>query len=491
MNIYQLIDSLILYGIKHDLVNELDYDFYVNEYVNLFKLDDFKKVDKHLNLDLEVILDNLIAYALDNKLIEDTLESKDLFDCKIMGLITPKPSTVINKFKELLKVNPTLATDYFYKLAKDVNYIRVGRIKQDIHFDYDSPYGLINISINLSKPEKDPNDIKKLLNVKTLNYPKCMLCKENENYYGRIGYPSKQTLRCIPITLNNEEYYLQYSPYSYYNEHLICFHKEHFNMRINDNTFKELLDFVEMFPHYFLGSNADLPIVGGSILNHHHYQGGKAILPMENATKTLIKEINGVKVYHLKWPLAVIRLESKNKQNLLKVASKVLLKWKEYKNEDLNIINFDDFGLHNTITPIARKKENMLELDLVLRNNLTNDAYPLGYFHPSEKYWHIKKENIGLIEVMGLAILPARLKKEMDLVSKYLLNETLLESELNMISKHLSWADELKNKNKITKTNVTKIINLGIGEVFVEVLKDCNVFKKATNNEFVDFINTL
>lgn len=491
MNIFQLIDSLIIYGQKHNLINKLDYDFYVNEYLNLFGLSNFVKVDKHLDVDLDIILANAIEYAIDNKIIDNTNESKDLFDTKIMGILTPLPSKVINKFNKLKKSDAILATNYLYKLSKDVNYIRTSRIKKDVKYIYNSKFGKINISINLSKPEKDPNDIKKLLNIKNYDYPKCQLCKENENYYGHIGYPARQTLRCVPITLNKENFYIQYSPYSYFNEHLICFHKEHFNMHISENTFKELIDFVSQFPHYFIGSNADLPIVGGSILNHYHFQGGKATLPMENAQKVFIKEIDNIKVYRLLWPLAVIRLIGQNKNKIIKVATTILQKWQQYKNVDLNIINYNENGLHNTITPIVRKKGRLYEFDLVLRNNISNDDYPLGYFHPNEKYWHIKKENIGLIEVMGLAILPARLHKELELVKKYLLNEKLSVDDLNLIEKHLPWIYQLQNKHKITIKNVDKIIKDGVGEVFVNVLKDCNVFKKSKQNEFDDFLMSI
>ncbi len=493
MDIYQWIDALIVYGKKCNLINDLDEHYYVNALLPLFHLDDYKQPDEHKDLPLQEILQGLINYAIEEKIIDDTIESKDLFDTKIMGILTPKPSEVIHQFYLIMQNNSQseCATQYFYNLCKDVNYIRMDRICKDIHFQYSSSYGPILISINLSKPEKDPNDIKKLLTAKASNYPKCMLCIENENYQGRIGFPARENLRCIPIRLNNEPYYIQYSPYSYYNEHLICFHEKHFNMRINENSFAELLDFVTLFPHYFIGSNADLPIVGGSILNHQHFQGGKAKLPMVDATKILIKENNGVTYYKLKWPLSVIRLVSNEKSPLLEEAKKVLYKWRHYHNERLNIVNEDETGIHNTITPIVRRNQNAYEMDLVLRNNLTTKERPLGCFHPREEYWHIKKENIGLIEVMGLAILPSRLKKEMLLLEKYLLGEKLTNDGEKQIEKHLDWANQLRHKHRINKENVSKIIEDGIGEVFVNVLKDCGVFKDNNQDEFDEFIKSI
>lgn len=490
MDIYQWIDSLILYGKRNHLIVDLDTYYYINAYLALFHLNDYKQPNEHIDLPLPTILQELIQYAIQEKIIDNTFESKDLFDTKIMGIMTPKPSEVIKRFYQVLQENDSseVSTQYFYNLCKNVNYIRCDRISKDIHFNYKSEYGTMNISINMSKPEKDPNDIKKLLKTLPSNYPKCMLCIENENYSGRIGYPARENLRCIPITLHQEPYYIQFSPYSYYEEHLICFHKKHFNMRINENTMDELLDFVSLFPHYFIGSNADLPIVGGSILNHQHFQGGKAILPMANATKVFIKESNQVKFYKLKWPLSVIRLVADEKSSLLTEAKKILYKWRHYRNEALWIINEDENGIHNTITPIVRKNQNDYEMDLVLRNNFTTLSRPLGCFHPQEKYWHIKKENIGLIEVMGLAILPSRLKKEMLILEKYLLNESLTEEERNQIEKHLDWANERFDKKKINKENVNKLIEDGIGEVYVNVLRDCAVFKDDHQEEFDNFI---
>ena len=488
MEICQLIDSLLKYGIKKNLLKEEDYYYSLNSLLDIFHLVDYSFTESTQELSLDEILDQMLTYAINENIIDNTIECKDLFDTRIMGVLTPKPSEINKTFNELLKTSPKDATSYFYNLCKDNNYIRTTRIEKDIHFDYESEYGTINISINMSKPEKDPNDIKKLLTAKPSSYPKCMLCKENVNYSGRIGFPARQTLRSVPVTLADEKFLIQYSPYSYYNEHLICFHEDHFNMRVNHQTFKELIDFVRIFPHYFIGSNAGLPVVGGSILNHHHFQGGKATLPMENAKKKLIKTIGDVNVYMLDWAMSVIRLTSKDYKQLLEVSYKVLDNFVDYCNKDLMIINQDEDGPHNTITPIARYKDGLYEFDLVLRNNLITEERPLGLYHPREEYWHIKKENIGLIEVMGLAILPSRLDKEMKLVRKYLLKEKLDEHEYDTFKKHLPWANELLEKNDVTIDNVKEVIEKGIGEVFTKVLKDCAVFKDENIDEFEKFI---
>lgn len=492
MDIYQYIDSLMIYAKNKALYENEDYEYTLNALLAVLQLKDYQTVNTHKEMALDDILSGILTYAIDNNIIENTQESKDLFDTKVMGVFTPKPSEIIRKFNGYLNNNnPSMATDYFYELCKNTNYIRTTRISKDIHFDYNSEYGKITISINMSKPEKDPNDIKKLLTLKQVAYPKCMLCKENVNYEGRIGFPARGNLRTIPVTLNNAKYYIQYSPYSYYNEHLICFHDTHFNMIINENTINELLDFITIFPHYFIGSNADLPIVGGSILNHQHFQGGKAILPMQNAKEIFIRNIDGVDVYKLNWPLSVIRIKGQNKENVSKVACKVLNNWLSYSNTSLNIINQNEDGRHNTITPIARNNNGIIEMDLVLRNNLTSKERPLGIYHPQEKYWHIKKENIGLIEVMGLAILPSRLKKEMELVKKYMLKEPLTENENSQIEKHLSWANDLLKNNSVDKNNIDMIINDGIGKVFTNVLKDCAVFSDNNQDEFDRFINNI
>lgn len=492
MDINFLIKSLLEYGVNKDILDVNDYDYALNGLLSCLKLDEYiEPSNKSFLTDIDEILNNILEYAVEKDLIEDSIVEKDLFDTKIMGCITPQPSIIINKFNQLAKKDPDKALNYFYTLCGDVNYIRRSRIVKDIHFKYPYVDGTLDISINLSKPEKDPNDIKKLLTMKSSSYPKCMLCKENVNYEGRLNFPARQTLRFIPIKLNKSDFYLQYSPYSYYNEHAIVFSKEHKPMLVNIDAVKELLDFVNQFPTYFLGSNAGLPIVGGSILNHHHFQGGKTILPMELAKEELIFNQGGVDYYALKWPLSVIRLKSKSKANMIKQAEVVFNAWTNYSNPDLFIFAHDETGPHNAITVIARKKAGIYELDLCLRNNITTKDRPLGYFHPRPDYFHIKKENIGLIEVMGLAILPSRLQKEMKVVRKYLLDELLTTKEMESIDHHIEWATDLKMNNEIDESNVDSIIENGIGKVFSLVLEDCGVFKKDKKDEFIKFIQSM
>lgn len=482
MTIFELINGLMQYGKDREIYEEDDKEYILNSLLSVFDLDEYKENNYvyDFSKDITYIIEEMLKYAIDNNLIEDTQISKDLFDTKIMGCLTPLPSQINNKFNNLKKENPIKATNYFYNLCKDVNYVRTTRIAKNIAFSYASEYGNVDITINLSKPEKDPNDIKKLLTVKQVNYPNCMLCKENVNYRGRLNFPARQNLRFVPVTLNNQKFYMQYSPYSYYNEHTICFKDEHSNMKVDINAIREILDFVSQFPHYFMGSNAGLPIVGGSILNHHHFQGGRASMPIENAEVELIKKVNNVEYNLLNWPLNVIRLVSEDKHALIEEANKVVDFWNEYENKSIMIIAKDDDGYHNAITPIARFRNGKYELDLALRNNITTQDRPLGLYHPREEYWNIKKENIGLIEVMGLAILPARLKEEMALLKKYLLNESLTDRELDKISLHMKLAENIKLNNDISKDNLDTLINDAVGEVFVKVLEDCAVFKKES-----------
>lgn len=493
MQINLLIKSLLEYGLKRKFIHEDDYLYVLNGLLSCFQLKEFEEPElfEPLIESLDEILDGMLNYAINEKIIENSVIEKDLFDTKIMGYITPLPSMINQKFYQLYKKDSTLALQYFYQLCCDTNYIRLSRIKKDIHFQYPSSYGNLDISINLSKPEKDPNDIKKLLTQKNSSYPKCMLCKENINYEGRLNFPARQNLRYIPITLNQESFYLQYSPYSYYPEHAIVFSNEHKPMLVDIEAVKELLDFVTLFPSYFIGSNAGLPIVGGSILNHHHFQGGKAVLPMENAKEILMMEQDDVQYFILHWPVSVIRLKSKHKNKLIHQTQYVFNQWQSYSNPDLFIFAEDENGKHNAITVIARKKGEVYELDLCLRNNIVTKDRPLGYFHPRPDYFHIKKENIGLIEVMGLAILPTRLQKEMNIVKKYLLNELLTDEEIDSINQHMDWASDLKMKYTITNENVDDIIQNGIGEVFSHVLEDCGVFKQENEAEFKAFVLSL
>lgn len=481
MTIYEAINGLLQYGEMKNIYESDDKEYILNSLLAVFNLDDYKKNDYIYDntKDVTYILDKMIEYAINNEIIENTQISKDLFDTKIMGCLTPLPSMINNKFLNLKENNPVLATDYFYNLCKDVNYVRATRIAKDIHFSKMSKYGDINMVINLSKPEKDPNDIKKLLNMKKVDYPNCMLCKENVNYQGRLNFPARQNLRFVPVTLNNERFYMQYSPYSYYNEHTICFKDEHSNMKVDINAVKEILDFVSQFPHYFMGSNAGLPIVGGSILNHHHFQGGRAHMPLEDAKEEFLKTVNGVEYSIVYWPMNVIRLRGEKKENIIAEANKIIDFWDNYENRELMIIAHDENGAHNAITPICRYKNNKFELDISLRNNLTTEERPLGLYHPRKEYWNIKKENIGLVECLGLAVLPSRLKDEMEIVKRYVLNEYLSTEELEKIEVHIDFAKQIKSREVVTKDNVDDIVNQAMVDVFVKILEDCAVFKES------------
>ncbi|MGL5649149.1 MAG: UDP-glucose--hexose-1-phosphate uridylyltransferase [Clostridium sp.] len=480
MNIYREIERLIQYGLKKNLFKKEDEIYIRNSIISVFKLDDYSKVeieDENLNSPTE-ILDNLLNYAFETGILEhNTSVYRDLLDTKIMGILMPRPSEVIEKFKIKYEKDKKEATDYFYNLSKNCDYIRTDRIAKNITWKSETEYGVLDITINLSKPEKDPKAIAALKNVKSSSYPKCLLCKENVGYAGRLNHPARQNLRVIPVELKEEEWNIQYSPYSYYNEHCIVFASEHTPMVISKNTFDRSLEFVEKFPHYFVGSNADLPIVGGSILSHDHYQGGRYEFAMDKAetVKTFkIKGYDDVELSIIKWPLSVVRVKSKNRIKLGELAEKILEHWKTYSDEKIGIHAFTGETPHNTITPIARNKEGIFELDLVLRNNRTNEEHPDGIFHPHKELHHIKKENIGLIEVLGLAVLPDRLKEEIEIIKKYILEK---ENESDKIKIHLDWIKEIEEKNNITNENIDEIIKAEIGKVFIRVLEDCGVFK--------------
>ena len=426
---------------------------------------------------------------------DDTITTKDLFDTKIMGLITPMPSQVREKFQRLYSESPKLATDYYYKFSQDTNYIRRDRIEKDEKWTTDTEYGQIDITINLSKPEKDPRDIAKAATAKKNEYPKCLLCEENEGYAGHISHPARQNHRIILVKLADRDYYFQYSPYVYYNEHCIVFNKEHTPMKIDKAVFVKLLDFVKQFPHYIVGSNADLPIVGGSILSHDHFQGGSYTFAMAKAPYEYMFQVKGyedVTSGIVKWPMSVIRLQSKKPERIVELSDYILNAWRNYTDEDAFIFSETDGEPHNTITPIARMNGDLYEMDLVLRNNITTEEKPWGVYHPEEKLHHIKKENIGLIEVMGLAVLPARLKKEM-----LTLGEAIVEGKdirtMEEIEKHADWVDEWRNHYNITKENVNQILKDEIAKVFVKVLECAGVYKRTEEgqNAFRKFISTL
>lgn len=491
----KVISELVSYGMINGLIAEDDKVYVINRLLELFDKKDFVWSDEKVR-PIHLILEDMLTYATRQGIMEDdTITTKDLFDTKIMGLITPMPSQVREKFQRLYAESPKLATDYYYRFSQDTNYIRRDRIEKDEKWTTDTEYGQIDITINLSKPEKDPRDIAKAATVKKNEYPKCLLCEENEGYAGHISHPARQNHRIIPLKLADSDYFFQYSPYVYYNEHCIVFNKEHTPMKIDKAVFVKLLDFVKQFPHYIVGSNADLPIVGGSILSHDHFQGGSYTFAMAKAPYEYMFQIKGyedVTSGIVKWPMSVIRLQSEKSERIVELSDYILNTWRNYTDEDAFIFSETDGEPHNTITPIARMNGNLYEMDLVLRNNITTEASPWGVYHPEEKLHHIKKENIGLIEVMGLAVLPARLKKEM-----ITLGEAIVEGKdiriIEEIEKHADWVDEWRNNYDITAENVNQILKDEIAKVFVKVLECAGVYKHTEEgqNAFKRFIASL
>ncbi|CEP80839.1 UDP-glucose--hexose-1-phosphate uridylyltransferase [Paraclostridium sordellii] len=483
MSIYTDFERLINYGLKHELFLEEDKIYIRNSLIELFNLDEYTIPTEVLGDDnLEDIMNNLLDYAYEKNILEsNTSVYRDLLDTKIMSLLIPRPSEVTKEFNKRYKKDKVSATDYLYNLSKSCDYVRTNRIAQNINWKTNTEYGDIDITINLSKPEKDPKAIAKARELKTSSYPTCLLCKENVGYRGRLNHPARQNLRIIPLNLNKSKFYLQYSPYSYYNEHCIIFSDKHEPMTISKNTFDRNLDFLEQFPHYFIGSNADLPIVGGSILSHEHYQGGRYEFAMDRAKDILKIDLKGyedVNISMIKWPLSVVRLNSNNREKLSILASYILNHWKGYTDEVVNIHSHTENTLHNTITPIARRKGENFELDLVLRNNKTSEEHPDGIFHPHKELHHIKKENIGLIEVLGLAVLPARLKEELEIIKKCLLKEKNEEYILKNLNLHLEWFNYLKKKyGDFNKKTIDDILKDEVGLIFKKVLEDCGVFK--------------
>lgn len=490
MSIYRDIERLVQYGIKNNLIEDEDRIFIRNSLINLFNLDEFEYVDvedENLNTPTS-ILNSLLDYAYENGILEsNTPIYRDLFDTKIMGILMPRPSEVIREFKLKYNESPKLATEYLHNISKACDYIRTDRIAQNIVWKSNTDYGDLDITINLSKPEKDPKAIAAAKKLPSSNYPKCLLCKENEGYSGRVNHPARQNLRVIPMKLSSEDWYLQYSPYAYYNEHCIVFSGEHVPMIINKNTFDRILEFVEKFPHYFIGSNADLPIVGGSILTHDHYQGGNYTFAMnkaEDVYKFKIPSYKNIDLSIIKWPLTVLRLKGNDRKDLSVLADKILKHWREYSDESVDVLAYSNETPHNTITPIGRFEDGKYILDLVLRNNRTTEEHPYGIFHPHEELHHIKKENIGLIEVLGLAVLPSRLKDELEVIKENLLKNDDIIVNMEMIERHLEWFYEIKKKySLITKDNVQEIINNEVSEVFTKVLEHCGVFKWDNNGK--------
>lgn len=494
MNINVAVKSLVNYAIKNEMIEKWDEIWAINTVCQALNMDAFEDCEAE-NAELEDILASILDYAIENGLCEDSVVYRDLFDTKIMGLLTPKPSEVISKFHFLYCRDKKAATDYYYKLCQDSDYIRRYRIKNDLKWITKTEYGDIDITINLSKPEKDPKAIAAALKMKTTSYPKCALCKENEGYMGRVNHPARQNHRIIPMTLGGDNFYLQYSPYVYYNEHCIVFNAEHTPMKIDRAAFVKLLDFVEKFPHYFVGSNADLPIVGGSILTHEHFQGGNYEFAMAKApieTKVTFSGFEDVQAGIVKWPMSVIRIIGKDKARLVELADKVLTTWRGYTDKDSFIYAETEGTPHNTITPIARMRNGKFELDLVLRNNITTEDCPLGYYHPHPEYHHIKKENIGLIEVMGLAVLPSRLKNEMAVLGKAMVNgEDISANET--IAAHKEWAEMIMQKYDISEDNIDDILKKEIGIVFTSILGQCGVYSRDEEGKagFLRFIESV
>ncbi len=492
------VKKLVAYGLSKGFFEPCDTVFITNQVLDALKLDAFEQPEGEIGeLHLEEILKELCDFAVEKGIIEDSITHPDLFDTPLMGLMLPRPSAVIDKFNEQYKISPENATDYYYNLSCDSDYIRRYRIKKDVKWVTETDYGELDITINLSKPEKDPKAIAAAKNAAQSGYPKCLLCRENEGYAGRINHPARQNHRIIPLKINNQNWCLQYSPYVYYNEHCIVFNSEHIPMQINCDTFKKLLDFVELFPHYFVGSNADLPIVGGSILSHDHFQGGHYTFAMEKAP--VLKEVafegfGDIKAGIVKWPMSVIRLNCENKERLIELADKILTKWRGYTDSDSFVFAETEGEPHNTITPIARRRGKNFELDLVLRNNITTDEHPMGVYHPHAELHHIKKENIGLIEVMGLAVLPARLKVEMAQLSTAILSGADISAD-ETLAKHAEWADMIKRKySDINENNVEEILKTEIGIVFSKVLEHAGVYKLTNEGieafeRFINFVN--
>ena len=495
--LYEAIKKLVQYGISTGLTPESERVYTTNLLLDIMKEDNYEDVPCDLeNINLEDVLAKLLDEAVKRGIIGDSITYRDLLDTKLMNCLMPRPSQVQAEFWDKYKISPEAATDYYYKLSQDSDYIRRYRIKKDRKWTVDTEYGTLDITINLSKPEKDPKAIAAAGKAKSVSYPKCQLCMENEGYAGRTNHPARENHRIIPITIQGKKWGFQYSPYVYYNEHCIVFNGEHVPMKIDRTAFAKLFDFIKLFPHYFLGSNADLPIVGGSILSHDHFQGGNYTFAMAKAPvieQFQVKGYEDVAAGIVKWPLSVIRLQSRDSERIIDLAEHILGKWRGYTDKDAFIFAETDGTPHNTITPIARKHGDLFELDLTLRNNITTEEHPLGVFHPHSKLHHIKKENIGLIEVMGLAVLPARLKGEMELLRQYILEGKDIRSN-EQIAKHADWADEfLPAYTDVNADNIDHILEQEVGKVFCQVLEDAGVYKNTEEGRkaFRRFLETL
>ncbi len=498
MKIETCIESLVAYAMNCGLAEPDDHMVLTNRLLELMGLSDYTPSEELLSEDLEEILSAMLDYACSHGLCEDNITARDLFDTRIMGAITPMPREIRRDFYEKYRRDPVEATDWYYKLSCDTDYIRRYRIAKDMRWKYQSPYGLLDITINLSKPEKDPKAIAAAKNAPQSSYPKCQLCAENEGYAGRMNHPARQNHRIIPITVGGKEWFLQYSPYVYYNEHCIVFNSQHIPMKIDRAAFEKLLDFVSAFPHYFVGSNADLPIVGGSILSHEHFQGGHYTFAMETAPveeQILFAGYEDVQAGIVNWPMSVIRLTCADPKRIAQLGEKILNLWRGYDDADAFVYSCTDGEPHNTITPIARRRGELFEMDLVLRNNITTQEHPLGVFHPHADKHHIKKENIGLIEVMGLAVLPSRLKKELNDLAEAIVAGKEIHSDA-VLSKHAPWVEELKQQYCFTADNALEILMQETGKVFSQVLEDAGVYKctpegRQAFHRFLDAVNAI
>lgn len=478
--IYESITKLVSYGIDTGLIEEEDKAYTVNRILEILHIDEYEEGENCQWESLEEILSDILSYAVEKGLIEDDITSRDLFDTKVMSALVPRPSEVISNFDALYEVSPEMATDYYYKLSRDTDYIRTYRVVKDMKWKTDSEYGEIDITINLSKPEKDPKAIAAARNAKQSAYPKCQLCIENEGYAGRINHPARQNHRIIPIEIDDENWGFQYSPYVYYNEHCIVLNGKHVPMKIDEKAFKKLFDFVKLFPHYFVGSNADLPIVGGSILSHEHFQGGNYEFAMAKAPvekSFTFKGYEDLQVGIVKWPMSVIRISGEDTDRIVALSAGILEKWKGYTDEDAFIFAETEGTPHNTITPIARKRGDKFEIDLVLRNNITTEEHPDGVYHPHKEIHNIKKENIGLIEVMGLAVLPSRLKTELKKVQEFILEGKDIASD-EQIMKHSDWVNTFKDNYAFNEENIDGIIKAEVGKVFTKCLEHAGVYKR-------------
>ena len=492
------IKKLITYALECGLIEESDVIYTTNRLLEVLALDEYAEPEEECAFEgLEEILSEILDFAVEKGLIEDDITSRDLFDTKVMSTLVPRPSQVISTFYDLYdEISPEAATDYYYKLSCDTDYIRRYRIVKDLKWKTDTKYGELDITVNLSKPEKDPKAIAAAKLMKQSSYPKCLLCVENEGYAGRMNHPARQNHRIIPITVAGSQWGFQYSPYVYYNEHCIVFNSQHTPMKIDEGAFGKLFDFVKLFPHYFVGSNADLPIVGGSILAHEHFQGGNYEFPMEKAPiekEITFKGYEDVKAGIVNWPMSVIRISGTDSDRLVSLGGKILDAWRGYTDADAFIFAETEGTPHNTITPIARKRGEMYELDLVLRNNITTDEHPDGVYHPHKELHNIKKENIGLIEVMGLAVLPSRLKAELKAVEEAILAGKDLRAD-EVTAKHADWVDSFKAEYTFTKENAEDIIRKEVGLVFSKVLEHAGVYKTCEKGReaflrFVDFLN--